>query len=147
MGRAGIAAAAIAPLLLAAVPAVAAGTIVTDPALARSLIAGDSERVWIREAVIAALGGEACEAGVRYRFRQDATARIETCVDGAWSTSDAPWTLSGGGTGLFTLTLDGQDFTATLVDTPERLELILLTLPGQKDEPTVEVELTYEKDD
>ena len=74
-------------LFLTATLAVAQNTIITDPENAADLISGKVQRVWIAEAVRAPLGGTSCEEGLRYRFRVDGTAEVDSCVDGAWNTT------------------------------------------------------------
>ena len=105
-------------LLLTAASAGAQNTIITDPEIAAELISGKVQRVWIAEAVKAPLGGTICEEGLRYRFRSDGTAELDSCVDGAWDTTAMSWSVSGGGIDTLNVVLEETAYEATLGEAP-----------------------------
>lgn len=127
-------------------PAGAEDTIITDPETAAEKISGKVQRVWIAEAVKAPLGGATCEKGLRYRFRSNGTAEREKCVAGAWDTTAVSWSVSGGGLNLLNVVLDETIFEATLVESPDDLELVLESLTTDKDINTSRINMTYSRD-
>lgn len=137
---------AVATLLLNTIPAHAEEAIVTDPEMVTKLISGNVQRVWIAEAVEAPLGGESCEKGLRYRYRSDGTANVETCVDNTWKTDSIAWSVSGGNLDILTVVLEETTYEATLVERPDELELILEDPATSKDEKPQKVIMTYALD-
>ena len=137
---------AVVALLLAAMPAGAQNTIITDPEAAADLISGEIQRVWIAEAVKGPLGGTNCEKGLRYRFRSDGTAESDRCVAGAWHTTAMSWSLSGGGIDTLNMVLEETTYEATLVERPDDLELILESPVTDKDINPSRIVMTYTLD-
>lgn len=139
-------ASAVVAFLLMAPLAGAQNTIITDPEIAAELISGKFQRVWIAEAVKAPLGGTSCEKGLRYRFRSDQTAELESCVDGAWSTKAISWSVSGGGIYVLNVILEETTYEATLVERPDDLELVLESHATYKDIKTARITMNYTLD-
>ena len=133
-------------LLLAAATASAQSTIITGPEIAAELISGKVQRVWIAEAVKAALGGTSCEEGLRYRFRSNGTAVLDSCVDGAWDSTAMLWSVSGGGIDTLKMVLGETTYEATLVKRPEVLELVLESPVTDKDIKPSRILMTYTLD-
>lgn len=134
----------IAQLLIAAT--VAQPKIITDPDTAADLISGETQRVWIAEAVIAPLGGTSCEAGLRYRFHSDGAADSERCIDGTWDTTTMSWSISGGGIGILKVVLGQTTYEATLVEHADNLELVLESTATEKDTNSTRIAMTYALD-
>ncbi len=120
--------------------------IITNLERAKALITGPRERVWTAETVKAALSGDKCEEGVRYRFRTDGSATEERCVDKKWQKADVQWSLSEDENGLIALLLGKEQYSATLVRGADALEFTLLKLPSEKTQNTLEIALRYELD-
>lgn len=139
-------ASAVVALFLTAAPAGAQNTIITDPEIAAELISGKVQRVWIAEAVKAPLGGTGCEEGLRYRFRSDGTVELESCVDGAWDTTEMSWSISGGGADMLNVVLEETTYEATLVERPDDLELVLESPATYKDTNISRIVMTYSLD-
>ena len=135
----------VAQLLIAA-SAVAQPKIITDPDTAALLISGETQRVWIAQAVVAPLGGTSCEEGLRYRFHSDGAAQSERCIDGTWDTTTMSWSISGGGISILKVVLGQTTYEATLVEHPDNLELVLESNATDKDTKTTRVAMTYALD-
>ncbi len=134
---------AIVALFLTAAPVGAQNTIITDPEIAAELISGKVQRVWIAEAVKAPLGGTGCEEGLRYRFRASGTVELDSCVDGAWDTTEMSWSVSGGGIDMLNVVLEETTYEATLVKRPDDLELVLESPATGKDVNASRIVMTY----
>ena len=133
-------------LFLTAASAGAQTAIITNPDIGAKLISGKVQRVWIAEAVKAPLGGTSCEEGLRYRFRSNGTAEVDSCVDGAWDTTEMSWSISGGGIDMLNVVLGEATYEATLVKRPDDLEFVLESPATDKDIKTSRIVMTYTLD-
>jgi len=137
---------AIVALFFTATPVGAQNTIITDPEIAAELISDKVQRVWIAKAVKAPLGGTSCEEGLRYRFRSNGTAELDSCIDGAWNTTSMSWSISGGGIDMLNVVLEETTYEATLVKRPDNMEFVLESIATDKDTKTSRIDMTYTLD-